>query len=403
MSTSAEDNRIKVYCTVSGLTEKAICELLHSDVTGALDEVIELFCIIFLPNHRPLQIFQYQEETYKKPDYDEQSYFLIVDSANPAADEVLLCNLKGDHGFPDAVREMPAMAGKSAASLGIANSNWVEMRENAWNDEEPRIGRLAIYDNRAADGAGFLRIAEAIDYGLHYLYTDPDELEDSDEPPPIKTTLDDLFRYTAIDLDTPQSLQDLCEYHGHIAKDKDMHSNIFAAIDDDFTDEGILLVQLQPRKELRCQLPLAGELLWWYAVGLMRWEEMVDFASKYSDLDYKWTVDRMMGLETLTHAGQEKKASGAGGDVEDDNKSQGSKEKEDSEEREERRFRYYRSKAGIVIASIDPYEIPSTFTRQRQESDGVDGNGEMGQVEDTLVEELPWDFYLKTDGVEGTT
>ncbi len=54
----------------------------------------------------------------------------------------------------------------------------------------------------------------------------------------------------------------------------------------------------------------------------------------------------------------------------------------------------------MVIASIEPHEIPTTFSRPRQESDGLDENGEMGAVEDTMLEELPWDYYLKKDAAE---
>ncbi|KAJ6779446.1 hypothetical protein PWT90_05425 [Aphanocladium album] len=397
MSNSDGDDRIKVYCTVSGLAEQAICELLRSDAAGSVAEVKELFSVIPLPDQRHLQIFQHQDETYKKPEYDEQSYFLIVDSANPAVDGVLLCNLKGDHGFPDAVREMPAMAGMSAASLGIANTNWSEVRENGWNEQEPRIERIAVYDNRREKEHDFLRLAEAVDYGLHYLYTDLDGL-DPDEPPPLTTSLDNLFRYTAVELDNPQSIQDTCRHHQNLAKDKDLNRNIFATIDDNIAEEGVLLVQVQPRKELRCKLPLAGELLWWSAVGLVDWEEMTDLAATHSDIEYKWTIDRMTNLQQTAHAGQKKTFSTTGHDNYKDHNT----DDPDEANSGERRFRYYRTKSGLVIASIDVYDIPSTITRQRQESDGVDKNGEMGKMEDIVVEELPWDFYLTRDASEET-
>ncbi|OAR02997.1 hypothetical protein LLEC1_03839 [Akanthomyces lecanii] len=69
-------------------------------------------------------------------------------------------------------------------------------------------------------------------------------------------------------------------------------------------------------------------------------------------------------------------------------------------------FRYYRTRAGMVLASIDKVDFPSNFTRMQHEADVVDGGfelwtevdeefGELRYVEDTVMEELSWDHFLK--------
>lgn len=398
MSVQVDEDSIKVYCNVNGLTAQTIYELLRSDAAGTIAEVKEQFAVIVLPEQRPLQIFQYQDTHYKKPDYDEQSYFLIVDSPDPVADGVLLCNLTGDHGFPDAVREEPAMAGMAAGSLGIANSNWCEMREGAWCEDEPLVRRLAVYDNRASTQgqSSRLRMVEAVDYGLHYAYKNVEDLDDPDEPPPLKKSVDDLFRYTAIELDGHQSTDELCEQHQQLAEENGLFQNAFAVIDDRFDEEGVLLIQTNPRKELRCKPPVAGELLWWHAVGLMNWAEMEAFAAKHTMPDYRWTVDVMTKLENSSSASETPVTS----TLQPQDSREGISTEEQAQASEGRRFRYYRTSSGMVIASMEPHEVPSTVMRPRQESDGVDENGDRGAIEDTFVEELPWDYYLKKDSSE---
>lgn len=68
-------------------------------------------------------------------------------------------------------------------------------------------------------------------------------------------------------------------------------------------------------------------------------------------------------------------------------------------------FKYYRTRAGMILGSIDMVEYPSNYTRLNHEAEALDDsfavwtevddeNGEMRFVEDTVVEELPWDFFL---------
>lgn len=49
----------------------------------------------------------------------------------------------------------------------------------------------------------------------------------------------------------------------------------------------------------------------------------------------------------------------------------------------------------MVIVSIEPHEVPTTFSRPRQVSDELNKNGEMGAVEDTMLEEPTWDCHQK--------
>lgn len=278
MSFPSDNERIKVYSTVNELIPDDIYELLRSAAFETFEEAREQFAIKFMPDERPLRIFQYQNEKYKIPDQSEESYFLIVDSANPGKDGVLLCNLKADHGLPDALRVMPDMAGMTAASLGIANSDWTDVREATFRERKPPVCRIAVYDNRQhADRGSFHPLADAVDVGLHYV-------NDEGEPR-AQGSIDDLFRYVAISPDNAGSLDDdeLVKQHQRYAQEKDLDPERFAVVDDVFMEEGVSLRLVQPRSELRCSPPLAGELLYWHAIGFMDWEEVKKFASKHGD------------------------------------------------------------------------------------------------------------------------
>lgn len=278
MSTQDDDNSTKVYCTVDDLNEDAICKLLVNDAADTVEEVKEQFSIILVPGQRPLQIFRHQRDTYKVPNYSEQSFFLIVDSASATKDGVLLCNLEAKHGFADAVRNLPDMACMTATSLSISNSNWTEVREATWHDQEPPVRRLAVYDNRKkGDRDSFHPLADAVDVGVHYV-------NDEGEPRSVGS-IDDLFRYVAISLDESCEMNELVKKHQQYAEEKNLDFNLFAVVDEKFAAEGALLVQAEPRKELRCKPPVAGELLYWNEIGFMDWDEMEDFASKHSDFE----------------------------------------------------------------------------------------------------------------------
>lgn len=271
---------IKVYCTVTGITEDAIYEALRSDALETVEEIKEQFGIIFMMGQRPLQIFKYQNEKHKVPNYCEQSYFLIIDSADMATDGVLLCNLEAEHGFADAVRHMPDAAGMAAASLGIVNTDWTEVREWAWYEQKPPVERFAIYDNRTDGKEGtFHPLAFAVDAGLHYI-------GDEGEPLPERTINDDaVSRYTPISLDKSCDLEGLVEMHRKQVEEKDLDEHRFVVVDDSFATDGALLVQVEPRRELRCKTPVAGELLYWYAIGFMNWLEIHEFALRHSDFE----------------------------------------------------------------------------------------------------------------------
>lgn len=161
---------------------------------------------------------------------------------------------------------MPDEVAIEVASLSITNTDWFEARENAFVAEERPVHRLVVYDNRARkEPNSFLRLAEAVDNELHYVSNDPD----NDYPPPLEQSLDDLFRYTAVELDGHVSTDELCKQRQRRAEQKSRDQSRFAVIDDGFCDKGVLLAQVKPRREFRCKPPAAGELLWWNAIGLM--------------------------------------------------------------------------------------------------------------------------------------
>lgn len=281
MSLSEDDDYIiKVYCTVDGLTEDAIYELLLSDALKTVEEVKELFSVKFMPDERPLRVLEHHSCRYSLPGLSEKRYLLIIDSVDAAKHGVLLCNVDAKHGFPDALRVLPGMVGLTAALLGVANSDWTEVREGVWYEQQPPVRRLAVYDNRKdADRDSFHSLADDLDVGAHYV--NPDEIE-----PRELGSIDDLFRYMAISPDNAGSLDEdeLVKQHQRYAEEKNLDPERFAVVDDKFTTEGVSLMVVQPRKELRCRGSRAGELLYWHAIGFISdWQEVRGFVPKRYD------------------------------------------------------------------------------------------------------------------------
>ncbi|KAK2591944.1 hypothetical protein QQS21_010348 [Conoideocrella luteorostrata] len=130
-------------------------------------------------------------------------------SANAAKEGGLLCSLHADHGFRDAVQEMLFMAAMTSGSLGIGQSDWLTTRASAFTNGggQPAIHRFALYNN--GDKDSFLKIAEAVDFGLQYVIAGS-----HDKQRPLKRdNLDELIRYTAIELEDEHSTDELCEQH----------------------------------------------------------------------------------------------------------------------------------------------------------------------------------------------
>lgn len=186
-------------------------------------------------------------------------------------------------------------------------------------------------------------------------------------------------------------MADLVYNHRGYAESYATDPNRIVVIDDNFASEGALLVQVEPRQQLRAKPPAAGELLYWNLIGFMSWEEMETFAKNYPSSKKQSTTSLSSSvsagsarptLETQQPESEPRESS------EQEHNIQGRSSKN-------RRFRYYRTQLGMVIASLDGYDIPCTFKRPRQKSDGLDENGEMGQLQDVIVEELPWDYYIK--------
>lgn len=385
-----DDNSTKVYCTVPNLTEEAVYDLVRNDEDGTSGYPNDMYSIKLMPEKTPLQIFQYQYDNYRDPDYSEQWYFVIVDKADAVKEGALLCNLHPEHGYQEAVRQMPSEASSAAMALGVASLDWTAVREDAFLHAEPRLPRLALYDSRGnGDKKDFLKIAELVDFGVHYEEEDP---EADVEPPPTPEGLDDLFRYTALEVQGHQSTDEVCKQHKQHATEKKLDQNRLAVADDKFDEEGLLLVQVEPRKEFRCKPPVAGELLWWNEIGFMGWDDIEKYATEHPDSAHKKSEERMKHAVTSV-------AGGDGGEEPCEDDHEQARDANAAEGSDDKRFKYYRTQSGMVIASMETIELPSTFSRERQASER-DGDGELGPIEDTMVEELPWDYYLKKKAEE---
>ena len=111
--------KIRVYSIVPELTEDIIYELLRNE---AFDNLDDIFSIELQPNASPQQVCQHHHDNYFRPEYSETQFLIIVDSTN-ATDGVLLVNLEAEHGYRDAIREMPSMAAMTSGSLSVAQSD----------------------------------------------------------------------------------------------------------------------------------------------------------------------------------------------------------------------------------------------------------------------------------------
>lgn len=69
-------------------------------------------------------------------------------------------NLEAEHGYRDAIREMPSMAAMTSGSLSVAQSDWLSIREDAFTDyHEPKTPKFSLYNNRTTHVEPFLKVA----------------------------------------------------------------------------------------------------------------------------------------------------------------------------------------------------------------------------------------------------
>ncbi|GAB7337618.1 hypothetical protein MBLNU457_g2916t1 [Dothideomycetes sp. NU457] len=225
------------------------------------------------------EICKHHQETVRPGGKIYTTLFLIFDDPDPEAKGVLLVELGEYHGFWDAVRCMPDLAVMEIASLSIGNTDWYTQREQ-WEYEtvfDIINYHFALYD-LLTDG-NFKTALDAMNDGVQGLHANSD-LELSDDE--IDTGLPGVSRtYHKGIQPEDRDLAQISRHHPSYARANGLDPEMFAVVDDKYTEEGVLFVRLDPGNEsFRCKGLVAGEIFAWIFMRFMTWDEAKAFASR---------------------------------------------------------------------------------------------------------------------------
>ncbi|KAK3185751.1 hypothetical protein K4F52_005406 [Lecanicillium sp. MT-2017a] len=219
------------------------------------------------------QVCQYHRQHYPDGNKDgiHASNFLLFDSDEPKTRGVLLVDLRKDTGYADAVRRLPSEAALGAAAVAVGSSDWQTTRQTAFTmpgENSLVLARFALYN--LADGTPFAKRAlSRIDCGIHdldiYEYQDTGSMQSGE----AEENEDHYnFRYEVIIPGTKDStVEDIIGRHNGIASAKGLDDNRFVILDNEYEQEGVLIVQVDPKDQFLCKGAPAGELIWWIAIG----------------------------------------------------------------------------------------------------------------------------------------
>lgn len=267
---------VKVYVTTSSLTEESVRSLLYNEEMGSTD----LFEIETLYGYASQDICRAHRENHPRGGPMHSRVFVIFDSDDHIKRGALVVTLRAYHGYPDAVRHLLPYAALCAGSLSIDHSHWAAERQSTFTIGEEgldKVSKFALYSLVPDDEQTFDDAARAIDEGIQWI--DADEPTSSDENAHVEDiTRISLDRYYVL---KPEShdIDDIFTRHRQIASKMALDENYFAIVDRQRGTQRTLLAQVEPKDEVRCKGPPAGELLWWIAIGFMNWEDAKKYAS----------------------------------------------------------------------------------------------------------------------------
>lgn len=239
----------------------------------------DAFEMVSLPRETAQRTIRYHRESVQADDRLHDSLLLIIDRLGTEEQGVLMVNLQPYHGHVDGLRIEAAQAGDALASLDIANTDWVEEREDFGTEKTnlKPVKWFALYNMLPGSERSSIEPAlKSMNDGVGALGIDFDD-DDAGGAASNSASNDIAQRdfYSAIETDG-RDLDDIIGKHAEYAKNHILDPAMFAVVDDvDFNNKGVLIVKVSSEgtDSFRRKGPTAGEMLNWIFVGLMTWEE----------------------------------------------------------------------------------------------------------------------------------
>jgi hypothetical protein len=190
---------------------------------------------------------------------------IILDTQDVPERGVLIVNLNY-HNTIDALRMPAAEAGISVCSLSVDNTTWQEARESC-NDQYPPLAaakQFLVY--------GLKLDSEDLEISCQSMNDGLGALNAQEQP-------GGFAEYRSIYVKGPREhdLGDIKTRHCRVSKEMGCSESMFAVVERDCCQEGVLLVKLDAgsdHEHVWKKLPIAGEILNWVYLGLWSWQEV---------------------------------------------------------------------------------------------------------------------------------
>lgn len=273
-----------VYNTC-GITSSEINTRLSEDTQGSVH--MEQYQIRDFEGTAQTACQFHRENVRPRCELDYKDLFVVFDRKEAVQQGVLVVNLAPEHGYPDAIRELPGHAIEAIASLSIGNTYWLEHQESEEEHKTKLVPKdwFALY-NLMSDKAEFSKAKMMMNRGVQYLaQEEEDEDEDEEDDGEEKDQNEDGDEggrdfYRGVESDTTV-LDEIVSQHGEIASRDNLSAEFFAAIEERYETDGALITRAPPGQDsFRCKGPMAGEILGWIYISFMTWDEAKDFAGR---------------------------------------------------------------------------------------------------------------------------
>jgi len=193
------------------------------------------------------------------------NYLVILDTQDLSERGVFVVKISY-HGTIDAVR-MPAVeAGMSVCSLSIDNTTWQETRES-YNEQDPPLttGRQFLVYGLNLDSNELKKSCQLLNDGLGALNAQSGGFAEYRS----------IYVKSLLEFD----LEEIQARHCQVAKATGCHESMFAVVECNYSEEGVLLVKLDEvcnGGHIQKKLPIANEVLNWVHLGLWTWLEAAE-------------------------------------------------------------------------------------------------------------------------------
>ena len=265
------DSVFKVYNIVGSSSAAPLSPLLQEIQED------EYFYIENYQDHSAQETVQYHLESVHPGDRYYLQHFIIIDRSDIANQGVMVLNTDYN-GYIDAIRREANSVNDIVRSLSITNTDWWEERGDIPQNESKLvpIDRFALYNLFPTEQqqSSFEEALFLMNDGLGTL--DGESIKDSDSP---RAAQRDYYQAAESDVKT---IDQLIDNHYRYANAHQLDPGMFAAVDLEWKDQGILIYNLTQQGKtdsFRRKGPTAGEILNWVFVGLMTWEEAKSFGS----------------------------------------------------------------------------------------------------------------------------